>query len=265
MGVHATSSALAELAACAILTPAETLKQRLQVTVKGQSSSLATNAEATSLHPRSLWKGYWALAGRNLPFTALQFPLYEHFRESLAKRVGLRRRRAAGIARAAHQEEPKHVADVVTGEEARRRATNALRDNRGRDLERGIGERTGARHYATAGVVSGASAAAAGAISALATTPLDLVKTRIMLDASPERGRSTRGTIALMRDILKREGIPGIMRGGTLRCAWTALGAGVYLGSYEAGREWWGDIGKERYEDVKEKAEDVVEDVKARR
>ncbi|PWN33236.1 mitochondrial carrier [Meira miltonrushii] len=191
---HAAASAVAEMAACLILTPAETIKQQRQST-----------SVFEDLKFRSLRQGYWALVSRNLPFTAMQFPLYEYFRQHL----------------------------------------------------------TGPPNYLKAGLVSGASAASAGAISALVTTPLDLVKTRIML--GPTKGEMQNApsqTIAgVGRDIWQREGLRGLMKGGTLRSVWTALGAGIYLGSYEAGREWWGNSGKEQaqqaIEEVKEKVEEV--------
>lgn len=261
---HAASSALAELASCAVLTPAETIKQRMQVAVGGAASSSAHKMPSLALG--SIWRGYWALAGRNLPFTALQFPLYEQFRGVLAERVGLRpRRAAAGWDRAAHQDRQLQEPDVTTGDEARRRAYNAVRQRPPSSTaattpQQEDGGDGAAAHYAKAGAVSGLSAAGAGAISALVTTPLDLVKTRIMLDSSSSSssGKHRKSAPGMLRDILRTEGVRGVMRGGALRCAWTALGAGVYLGSYEAGREWWGDAGREQYESVKEKVSDEV-------
>lgn len=266
---HAASSALAELTSCAVLTPAETIKQRMQVAVGGGGGGMP------SLALGSIWRGYWALAARNLPFTALQFPLYEQFRAVLAKRVGLRPRKKAGErwSRGAHQQEPIASADVMTGEEARRSAYNAMRQRpsleaqqdssrSGAGASAGAASAAAAAHYARAGAVSGVSAAAAGAISALATTPLDLVKTRIMLDSSSSAtSGSRRSTFGLLQDIYKKEGLHGIMRGGALRCAWTALGAGIYLGSYEAGREWWSDAGRDQYESVKSTVSEEVSDV----
>ncbi|KAL8753168.1 MAG: hypothetical protein Q9184_005501, partial [Pyrenodesmia sp. 2 TL-2023] len=84
--LHALASSTAELVSCFILTPAEVLKQNAQMVRKPSPSSSPTkafDAHATRLafskfrsDPRQLWRGYTALAARNLPFTAMQFPLF---------------------------------------------------------------------------------------------------------------------------------------------------------------------------------------------
>lgn len=267
-GVHMFSSALAELSACLILTPAETIKQQRQVSKHGMVDA----SFLSQLSVRSLWRGYWALVGRNLPFTAIQFPLYESFRAHLSKATGLRPRR--GVHRAGHHSEPNRLDDVQFGQRANERAYRVQQRSaaslRGETTgEGGPSAAAGAgssatSHYAKAGLVSGASAASAGAISALVTTPLDLIKTRIMLGPSSgeRKGKALQTTRALALDIWRREGLRGLMRGAGLRSTWTAMGAGIYLGSYEAGREWWGDAGKEQAQEIADKANDFVEDVR---
>ncbi|KAK4115890.1 mitochondrial carrier [Canariomyces notabilis] len=90
--IHSLASAGAELASCFVLTPAEVIKQNAQVlrqsdiSRRGQSSSLLAlqmlrHGEG-GLAPR-LWSGYTALAARNLPFTAMQFPMFEYLRNYL--------------------------------------------------------------------------------------------------------------------------------------------------------------------------------------
>ncbi|UZJ53966.1 hypothetical protein CBS101457_003286 [Exobasidium rhododendri] len=251
---HTTSSAIAELASCLILTPAETIKQQMQVATAAKKREVSS----APLSVRSVWRGYWALAGRNLPFTAIQFPLYEYFRTGLAKRVGLRERKSGSVSRAGHQGVPEHRKDVMVGDEARKQAYETIHRPSTSSSKHGTQPY---QHYLQAGLVSGASAACAGAISALITTPLDLLKTRVMLQTAPEKG-SPPSMRAIMVDIWKREGFVGLMRGGTLRCAWTALGAGIYLGAYESGREWWNDAGKEQAKEVVDRAGELVEEVK---
>ena len=97
------------------------------------NATLQTLAKFRS-NPFALWRGYTALAGRNLPFTALQFPIFERLKE----------------------------------------ATKAHRERKGM--------RTGT--LAESGLVTAASAGTAGAIAAVITTPVDVVKTRIMLAAA---------------------------------------------------------------------------------
>lgn len=78
---HATSSAVAEMAACAIINPAEVLKQNAQV---AQASGLAVqknhvlvNLRKLGKNPRAMWAGYSALLASRLPSTSLTFSLFE--------------------------------------------------------------------------------------------------------------------------------------------------------------------------------------------
>jgi len=145
--VHSSASALAELVSCAILTPAEVIKQNAQM-VSSSGSGNGGGATAQTLarfrsNPLALWRGYGALAGRNLPFTALQFPLFENFK---ARIQGWRARRWDA-------------------------------QGRGKEYKATLFER---------GCTTAAAAGSAGAIAAVATTPVDVVKTRIMLAAADE-------------------------------------------------------------------------------
>ena len=116
------------------------------------------------------------------------------------------------------------------------------------------------------GLVTALSAGMAGSVAAVVTTPIDVVKTRIMLSAgaaseeAEQAGQtamkgvnaqkrdverlkqtskaSTQGALAIAKEILRSEGVRGLFRGGALRGLWTALGSGLYLGAYECGRRY---------------------------
>lgn len=201
--------------------------------VDTRASPHAGNATAQTLakfraNPLALWRGYTALAGRNLPFTALQFPMFERMKESLKAR-----RDAAGT-------------------------------------------RTGS--LAESGVITAISAGSAGSLAAVVTTPIDVVKTRMMLsavdgsakpkpdakagdvlvdalgnvkDGAEKRAAGKAGArksaLAVGRQIIAEEGMRGIWRGGALRAVWTMVGSGLYLGVYESGRIW---LARRRGEDV---------------
>lgn len=226
--VHSAASALAELVSCFILTPAEVLKQnaqmvRRQANWSDSKASMAFKQPATweairqFKRPAQLWRGYGALAARNLPFTAMQFPLYEQLKANIR---GYRE---------------KH--GLLTG---------------------GIAETA---------VITAISAGSAGSVAAVLTTPVDVVKTRIMLAASSEtsrkptreemqrakdgrntakssageKGATKQSGLAVAQSVLRENGIKGLFRGGALRAAWTALGSGLYLAVYDSARVWLGD------------------------
>jgi len=133
-----------------------------------------------------------------------------------------------------------------------------LKDRRDR-----TGKRTGT--LLESGMITAVSAGTAGSIAAVITTPVDVVKTRIMLaaaeNAAQEPGPSPKETLdkvkdgkvkdalghvtkapsrkssmMIAREIMADKGWVGLFRGGALRAVWTMVGSGLYLGVYESGR-----------------------------
>lgn len=215
---------------------------------KAQSSATSnTSAAESALKPlaSTLGRSYLALAGRNLPFTALQFPLYEHIRGVLSEKVGLH----AG-SRSLDSGVDLGESDVELDEVSKARAKIQRRLE---DIRRGLPSEEQSdllpnveNRFVLAGLVSGASAAVSGSIAAGITTPIDVAKTRIMLrPADGTTSTSTQGVFHTLRQIAAQEGAKGLMKGSLYRCLFTALGAGVYLGTYEAGRLWWRSREKE--------------------
>lgn len=196
-----------------------------------QNATLQTLSKFRS-NPLALWRGYTALATRNLPFTALQFPMFEHLKESIKQ----------------------------------------YRDEHG----------TRTNTLFEGGLITAISAGSAGSVAAVITTPVDVVKTRIMLGAAESAveeqtdaqrkapkpakpaadgvvdalGKSVqagkdglksvvenvkkpvqrKGSMAIAREIIRDQGAKGLFRGGALRAVWTMIGSGLYLGTYETGR-----------------------------
>lgn len=198
--VHSSASAVAEMASCLVLAPAEVVKQNAQMLRTQNNSSGSSIKHSTSLQAfryltssgasRRLFTGYTALVARNLPFTALQFPAFEHLRAKLgASRPG---------------GEPSTLLET--------------------------------------GLVSGGSAAGAGAFAAWITTPSDVVKTRMMVTAGDGEGNGSskkrRGAWDVTKDVMRERGAKGFFRGAAFRSAWTALGSGLYLGTYDVARKW---------------------------
>lgn len=92
------------------------------------------------------------------------------------------------------------------------------------------------------GLVTGFAAGVSGSIAATATTPADVIKTQIMLGAKGAHGGTggPSGIMNVTRAVIREEGVTGLFRGGALRAAWSALGGGLYLGSYEVTKLWLG-------------------------
>jgi hypothetical protein len=208
--IHAIASSTAEMVACLMMTPAEVLKQNAQVTNVNNSKggqdakSAMTQVIARFKHrPWKLWSGYTALVGRNLPFTGLNFPMFEFFRSHL---VEWRKRR-------------KEDGGIQT------REWDPL-------VERAA--------------LTGMSASMSGMIASVVTTPIDVIKTRMMLsasennsgggDGSAKKKTAGRGTLKVGKEIYRNEGIRGLFKGGAIRAGWTAVSLSMYLSMYEAGR-----------------------------
>jgi len=225
--VHALASGSAELASCVVLTPAEVIKQNAQVLQSGPRGRQSASLEALRMVwgsdgrvMRRLWSGYSALVARNLPFTALHFPMFEFFRGHLWER---RHRRGRSL------------------DERRRIGSRPISGDRLQAASGSI-----AVSLIEVGAVTGAAAALSGAIAAFVTTPTDVVKTRMMLldgDAGvggrqAQQGKAGNTGFRIAKNILRETGVHGLFRGAIFRIAWTALGSGLYLGSYEMAKSW---------------------------
>lgn len=178
---------MGEIAACAVRVPTEVVKQRAQAGLFGGSSLLAfKDILALRNAPNGgvgqvlgeLYRGAGITIAREIPFTVLQFTMWESLKEGYAKKVG-----------------------------------------------GGSGD----------GVVPASTSAmfgsVAGAISAGLTTPLDVVKTRVMLARRGGDGERVR-----VRDVVRevyKEGLGAFWRGIGPRVAWIGIGGAVFLGSYQ--------------------------------
>ena len=77
--------------------------------------------------------------------------------------------------------------------------------------------------------------ATAGGITGFVTTPLDVIKTRLMTDTctiNPLRGVVDCGT-----RIVREEGATALFRGASPRVAWISLGGGAFFGVLESARK----------------------------
>lgn len=188
---HMLAASLGEVAACAVRVPTEVVKQRAQAGQHGGSSLsslraiLARRAEVGLPGVwRELYRGWGITILREVPFTVIQFPLWEALKSYSRGRKSQDKGGAGGGGGAAS------TADVSAAESA------------------------------LYGSVSGGVAAAV-------TTPLDVLKTRVML--STERQR----VWDIVTGILKQHGVRPFFAGIGPRVMWISIGGAVFLGSYQ--------------------------------
>ncbi|KAF2859241.1 mitochondrial carrier [Piedraia hortae CBS 480.64] len=167
-GAQMLAASLAEVAACAVRVPTEVVKQRAQAGVAASSADalrrIVVERRSWGHIVRDLYRGGGITIMREVPFTIIQFPLWE-----------------------------------------------AMKGWRGRE----------------SAVESAAFGSIAGAIAAALTTPLDVLKTRIMLSHVKV------GAARMAREVWRREGTRAFWRGVGPRTMWISIGGAVFLGSYQ--------------------------------
>lgn len=182
---HMLAASLGEVAACAVRVPTEVVKQRAQAGVHGGRSAAELwsilgqyrTAGAAGVW-RELYRGWGITVLREVPFTMIQFPLWEGL-----KGWGRRRKPGGG-------------------------------GGGGGTVE------VGAAESAVYGSISGAAAAGV-------TTPLDVLKTRIMLSKERETA------FTLLGHLLRQHGVRPFFAGIGPRVMWISAGGAIFLGSYQ--------------------------------
>lgn len=184
---HMLAASLGEVAACAVRVPTEVVKQRAQAGQHGGSSLSSLLAILGRRRDvglpgvwRELYRGWGITILREVPFTVIQFPLWEAL-----KSYSRRRQQQQGGGGGS-----SGGADVSAGESA------------------------------LYGSVSGGVAAAV-------TTPLDVLKTRVMLSSKRQR------VWDVVTGILREHGVRPFFAGIGPRVMWISIGGAVFLGSYQ--------------------------------
>lgn len=173
---HMLAASLGEVAACTVRVPTEVVKQRAQASQ--HPSSLAA-LQAILSRRRSfglsvMWgefyRGWSITVLREIPFTVIQFPLWEALKKWNCDR---------------------NNSDEATTSES-----------------------------AFFGSVS-------GAVAAGLTTPLDVLKTRMMLASEKQR------LTVVLHQIRREEGLRAFFAGLGPRVSWISAGGAIFLGSYQ--------------------------------
>lgn len=220
---HMAAASLGEIAACAVRVPTEVIKQRAQAGQHGGSSLSSLRAilrhrnghghghghghsstlSAWATVWRELYRGWGITVLREVPFTIIQFPIWEGL-----KSYSRRRRREK-------QQEQQQLLDPAAASRASSRSSSD--DNNNNNNNNGD---VGAAESALYGSI-------AGAVAAGITTPLDVLKTRVMLS-------SQKTSVAeVVVSILRQHGIRPFFAGIGPRVAWISVGGAVFLGSYQ--------------------------------
>ena len=157
------SSSISEVVACTVRVPVEVIKQRMQVGIYRDMNFLSVFYKILRTEGGfGLYRGFTATIQREIPFSAIQFPIYEYLKKSFAG------------------------------------------DDR--------------RKMAMCGSI-------AGGVTAFLTTPLDVLKTRTMLNTSSDNPS--------FKKLWSEGRIRSLFAGAVPRVLWVSIGGFVFFGVYE--------------------------------
>lgn len=243
---HVLAASLGEVAACAIRVPSEVVKQRAQAGRHGGRSMatlfailrqqppapgpMATAATGSSslvelarrpIHVfRELYRGFAITVLREVPFTALQFPLWELLRT--------RRPLAHVLPRLSSPiPVPGPLSPATT-------SPNTTSTGRTRHPPPPPPPPLPSAASSCPAVESAVYGSVAGGVAAAVTTPLDVLKTRVML-ATGADASAREPAWRIAATLLRSHGWRPFVAGMAPRVAWIAAGGAVFLGSYQAG------------------------------
>ncbi|CAM9435657.1 unnamed protein product [Choristocarpus tenellus] len=174
---HMAAASIGEMVACLVRVPTENVKQKMQAGLHASAPD-TIRAVLGEAGPLGLYTGFLTTVMREIPFSLVQFPLYERLKI------------------------------ISSGY---------------------IGRRLEPHESAVCGSVSGAFAAAV-------TTPVDVVKTRLML-GKDKHGVQYRGMFNTFRRIYVEEGGKALLSGLSPRVTWIGIGGSVFFGMYELSKE----------------------------
>ncbi|KAF2869776.1 mitochondrial carrier domain-containing protein [Massariosphaeria phaeospora] len=174
--VHMVAASVGEVAACAVRVPTEVVKQRAQASQHPSSAAALTHilaqrhAHGVAHVWRELYRGWSITVIREVPFTVIQFPLWEALKRWRRNRTG----------------KPQ-----------------------------------------VSGLEGGLLGSVAGAVAAGVTTPLDVLKTRMML------AKEKQPMFDMLSVILRESGPRAFFAGIGPRVGWISAGGAIFLGSYQ--------------------------------
>lgn len=170
--VYMISASVGELVGCVARVPTEVVKQRAQANKHLNSlASFLFTIKTEGL--QGLYRGYFKTVLREVPFSFIQFPIWEFLKNEFST--------------------PDSNLSAFK---------------------------------------SGLAGAISGGISGALTTPLDVVKTRVML-AERDSLAARAGALQVLLKIGREEGVAKLFSGIVPRVMWLSLGGFVFLGAYD--------------------------------
>ena len=245
--VYSAAGGFATVAADAISTPMDTVKQRQQLTGGCMRKTIMGMLRCEGLG--AFYASYRTTLLMNVPFTALYFTTYELAKQALSR-----------AASASALVEPRYIAsesmasagdisarDVLAGSNA----GYCIVDTPAAALLGTPNEPPAGSHAGEEVLVHLASGGAAGALASSVTTPLDVVKTRLQTQtiglAATGRAGEASGIAAYAQDVLptmrriaREEGSSALLRGLGPRVLYHTPSAAICWATYEAMNSWFG-------------------------
>jgi solute carrier family 25 S-adenosylmethionine transporter 26 len=170
------AASVAETMACLVRVPTEVVKQRMQTGME-KSALEAVPKIIRAEGIGGIYSGFGVTVMREIPFSMIQFPIYEKLKDVWSDMQGSR----------------------------------------------------------VAPWQSAACGSVAGGVAAAATTPLDVIKTRLMLGADAQ-GVPYNGALDVYSKVVKNEGYATLFSGVQPRVMWIGIGGFVFFGAYEAAK-----------------------------
>jgi len=84
-GLHMVAASLGEVTACLVRVPVEIVKQRRQASSQAGSSLDIVRSTLRTEGVRGLYRGYLTTVSREIPFSLIQFPLWEYLKSRLGE------------------------------------------------------------------------------------------------------------------------------------------------------------------------------------
>jgi solute carrier family 25 (mitochondrial S-adenosylmethionine transporter), member 26 len=177
--IHMLSASFGEFMACIVRVPTEVVKQNMQASISDTKPRVSHVVKSIVNSPKGIggfYSGFYATLMREIPFSMIQFPLYEASKSYMS------------------------------------------------DITRGASKDESTLASAFCGCMT-------GAFAACLTTPMDVVKTRLMLGCD-KNGIPYRGVINTLQRVHAEGGVKSLFAGVYPRTLWIGIGGFIFFGAY---------------------------------